>query len=78
MHPLTPNFAELNDEQLLAKINDLYKRLKQAYGMNNPQFGQQLRMLLDDYQTEYNRRMSAAAEKFAQSNKKLSEKIDIE
>lgn len=78
MHPLTPDLSSLNNEQLLAKINDLYKRLRQAYGMVDPVFGQQLRMLLDDYQTEYNRRMAAEAEKFAQSNKKLANKIDIE
>ena len=78
MHPLTPDLSTLNDEQLLAKINDLYKRLKQAYGMVDPVFGQQLRMLLEDYQNEYNRRMAAAAEKFAQSNKKYTDKIDIE
>jgi len=78
MHPLSPNLTELSEDDLLKKINDLHMRLRQAYNMANPQISMQLRMLLDDYQREYNNRMAELAKKFAEQNKKYADKIDIQ
>jgi len=78
MHPLSVDLASLSDDDLLKKINELHKRLRTAYMFPDPSISMQLRMLLDDHQGEYNARMAKAAEKFAQQNKKFSDKIDIE
>ena len=78
MHPLIPNLTELTEEDLLKKINDLHIRIRQAYNMPNPQVSMQLRMLLDDYQREYNNRMAELAKKFAEQSKKYVDKIDIQ
>ena len=78
MHPLTSNLSGLSDDDLLKKVNELHSRMRSSQGLRNPAYAQQIRMLLDDYQTEYNKRMAQQAEKFAQANKKLTDKIDIE
>jgi hypothetical protein len=78
MHPLTSSLTDLNDEDLLKKLNELHSRLRTSLGLRNPAYVQQLTMILDDYQSEYNKRMAQQAEKFAQANKKLTDKIDIE
>lgn len=78
MHPLTGELANLSDEDLLKKINELYGRLRTSMSLGNNQYGPQLRMILEDYQAEYNRRMAVQAEQFAKNNKKLADKIDIE
>lgn len=73
MHPLTPNLRELSDEELLEKINEIYKKLRIAY--NNPAVFAQLQNIMDDYQFEQKRRLQEQKEKF--ENNKLNEKIDI-
>lgn len=78
MHPLSPNLTTLNDDELLKKINDLHLRLKHAYYLPNPHVAMQIRMLLDDYQGEYNVRMAELAKKFAEQHKKHLDKINIE
>jgi hypothetical protein len=77
MHPLAPKLSELSDDDLLKKLNELYGRLAPAMHMGDPSIAMQLRMLLDDYQGEYDRRMAEQAAKFAENNKKLTDKIDI-
>lgn len=77
MHLLAGDLTKLSDEDLLTKINDLYDRLKTAYYMSNPTISMQLRMLLDSYRDEQNRRAQIAQEKFLQQNKKLTDRIDI-
>ena len=77
MHPLAPDLSNMSDDDLLKKINELMSRMRSNMNMRNPQMTQQLNMLYQDYQAEYNRRMQAQAEKFAQNNKKLADKIDI-
>ena len=76
-HPLTPDLNSMNDDELLKKINDLMSRLRNPVALRNPQLSNQLNMMYMDYQAEYNRRMQLQSEKFAQNNKKLSDKIDI-
>ena len=77
MHPLTSDLSNLNDEELLKKINDLMSRLRNPTATRNPQLFAQLNMLYQDHQAEYNKRMQAQTEKFAKDNKKLADKIDI-
>jgi hypothetical protein len=77
MHPLAGDLTQLSDEELLKKLNDLYDRLKKAYYLPDPSIGLQLRMLLDSYRNEQQRRSQIAQEKFMQQNKKLSDRIDI-
>ena len=78
MHPLTGDLAAMSDDDLLKKINELYGRLRTSMSLGSNQYAPQLRMILEDYQAEYNRRMAVQAEQFAKNNKKLADKIDIE
>jgi hypothetical protein len=77
MHPLAGDLTQLSDEELLKKLNELYDRLKVAYYMSDPNISYQLRMLLESYKNEQTRRAQIAQEKFAQQNKKLTDRIDI-
>ena len=56
MHPLTPDLNELSDEELTKKVQDLSRRLNQAWGSGNGQLAQQVQMMLQDYQEEHSRR----------------------
>jgi hypothetical protein len=77
MHPLSGDLTTLSDEELLKKLNELYDRLKKAYYMTDPAISYQLRMLLETYRSEQQRRAQNAQEKFIQQNKKLTDRIDI-
>ena len=78
MHPLTSNLSGLSDDDLLKKVNEVHSRMRSSQGLRNPSYSQQIAMILGDYQEEYNKRMAKQAEKFAQTNKKITDKIDIE
>lgn len=78
MHPLTGDLTKISDDDLLKKINELYGKLRTSMGLTGSHYAEQLRMILEDYQAEYNRRMAVQAEQFAKNNKKLADKIDIE
>jgi hypothetical protein len=73
MHPFTPDLSDLDDEELLAKINDLYSKMRMV--MNNPPVYQQMCALLDDYHTEQRLRVEKQKNKLDDSE--LSKKIDI-
>ena len=73
MHPFTPNLNDLNDEELLAKVNDLYAKMRMV--MNNPPVYQQMCALMADYQNEQLIRLSKQKEKL--DNSELDKKIDI-
>lgn len=77
MHPLSGDLTQLSDEELLKKVNELYDRLKKAYYMTDPSISYQLRLLLESYRNEQQRRAQLAQEKFIQQNKKLTDRIDI-
>jgi hypothetical protein len=77
MHPLAGDLTALSDEELLKKLNELYDKLKRAYYMNDPNISYQLRLLLDSYRNEQNRRVQLAQEKFIKQNKKITDRIDI-
>lgn len=78
MHPLSGDLTQLSDEELLKKLNELYDKIKKAYSYRDPAIMHQLQMLLDSYRSEQLRRSQAAQEKFAQNNKKLTDRIDIQ
>lgn len=73
MHPFTPDLSELNDEELLTKINELYSKMRMV--MNNPPVYQQMCALMDDYQLEQKLRLEK--QKSELDNSELGKKIDI-
>ena len=73
MNPFTPNLSELTDEELLAKINILYSKMRIV--MNNPPVYRQMTSVMNDYQTEQRARMQRKMEEFEKSE--LNKKIDI-
>jgi hypothetical protein len=78
MHPLAGDLTQMSDEELLKKLNELYDKIRASYRFSDPTIIQQLYMLLDSYKNEQGRRAQVAQEKFAQNNKKLVDRIDIE
>lgn len=78
MHPLAGDLTQLSDDELLKKLNELYDKIKKAYGFRDPTIIQQLQLLLESYKSEQTRRAQVAQEKFAQNNKKLTDRIDIQ
>lgn len=77
MHPLLGDLTQLSDDELLKKTNELFDKLRQSFYIANPQVAMQLRMILDGYLSEQQRRQLQAQEKFLQQNKKYTEGIDI-
>lgn len=77
MHPLAGDLTQLSDEELLKKLNELYDKLKKAYYFPNPAIADQIRLLVDSYRVEQQRRAQIAQEKFLQNNKKYADRIDI-
>lgn len=77
MHPLAGDLTQLSDEELLKKLNELYDRLKKAYYFPDQSITFQLKLLLESYRNEQQRRATEAQQKFMQQNKKLADRIDI-
>ena len=73
MNPFTPDLKELSDEDLLAKINELYSKMRMM--MNNPPVYAQMQSIMQDYQIEQQLRMEKRKEELEDSE--LSKKIDI-
>ena len=73
MHPFTPDLSDLDDEELLTKINELYSKMRMV--MNNPPVYQQMSALMDDYQMEQKLRLEKQKSKL--DNRELEKKIDI-
>lgn len=78
MHPLAGDLTQLSDEELLKKLNELYDKIKMSYYKADSNMSYQLRLLLEDYRTEHQRRLILEQEKFAKNHKKLADRIDIE
>lgn len=78
MHPLAGDLTQISDEELLKKINELYDKIKMSSYMADPNINYQLRMLLETYRVEQERRKVVAQEKFVKDHKKLADRIDIE
>lgn len=73
MNPFTPDLKDLSDEDLLAKINELYSKMRMV--MNNPPVYAQMQSIMQDYQIEQQLRMEKRKEEL--ENSELSKKIDI-
>jgi len=73
MHPFTPDLSELDNEELLAKINELYSKMRMV--MNNPPVYQQMCAIMDDYQFEQKLRLTK--QKSELDDSELGKKIDI-
>ena len=78
MHPLTPNLAELSDDELGKKITELSKRVNQAYSFGNAELLQQVQMMLEDYQQEMNQRQRRMMEELSKkAGRDFDDIIDI-
>lgn len=73
MHPFTPDLSDLDDEELLTKINELYSKMRMV--MNNPPVYQQMCALMEDYQMEQKLRLQKQKDEL--ENTELGKKIDI-
>jgi len=73
MNPFTPKLDDLTDEELLAKINELYAKMRIV--MSNPPVYSQMQSIMQDYQFEQLRRIESRKQELDDSE--LSKKIDI-
>lgn len=73
MNPFTPNLTGLSDEELLAKINELYTKMRLV--MSNPPVYQQMQSIMHDYQLEQQLRMEKRKQET--DNNEYNKKIDI-
>jgi hypothetical protein len=62
MHPLTPNLAEMSDNDLNDRFRDLSNKLSSAYRMGSTDMVNQIQMLMEDYQAEIMKRQQKAYE----------------
>lgn len=56
MHPFSPDFSAMNDDELNKKFGELQKRYMQCWKFGPTDLLPQLQMLMDDYQSEIQRR----------------------
>lgn len=78
MHPLAGDLTQISDEELLKKLNELYDKIKLNYYKSDANMSFQLRLLLEDYRNEHQRRLQIEQEKFIKNHKKIADRIDIE
>ena len=62
MHPLGNDLTQLKEEELNTKFSELMKRLNQAHRFGPASVIPQLQMLIQDYQSEIQRRGALAME----------------
>ena len=67
MHPLTPNLHEMSDTELQEKMKELNTRLVQAYRAS-PGVVNQIRMVLEDFTEEQQRRDKKSLDKLMDSS----------
>ena len=77
MHPLAPNLTELKDDELHKKFTELMSRLTYASNTSNFSLAEQVRMLMDDYQNEINRRNQKLMDELNQKSDRFSGIINI-
>jgi hypothetical protein len=75
-HPLITGIENLNEDELLAKVNDLYKKLGIAQRTGNGHLCNQLRMALETFQNRY-QTVSQENYKKAVGDNDFSDKINI-
>lgn len=78
MHPLLGSLSELTNEELYAKHAELTRRVSQAYRLGYGDALDQLRMIIDDYQSEINRRAAKALEDLQSKSKQFKNIIDVQ
>jgi len=76
-HPLAPKLSDLSQDELLAKINELNQRLGLAYRWGRGDLAQQVHLLLEDYNYEYQERNRKQSEEMAKKNPNFNKLIDI-
>ena len=75
-HPLITGIENLNEDELLAKVNDIYKKLGIAQRTGNGHLCNQLRMALETFQNRY-QTVSQENYKKAVGDNDFSDKINI-
>jgi len=79
MHPLVGKLEELTEEQLIVNMGKLTQRLTFAIRHGDGYLANQVRMMLDNYNSEQQRRyMEAEKEMQEQMGDKYKDKIKIE
>lgn len=68
-HPFISDLSNKSLEDLQTSINDLTKKLNFVYRSQNGHMINQLRMVIESYQSEYNKRIDEAYKKQNISNK---------
>ena len=74
-HPLITGIDKLTEDELQAKITELYKKLAIAQRSGNGHLGNQLRMALETYQNRYQTVLNETYKKSGGPD--FSDKIDI-
>jgi hypothetical protein len=67
-HPFISDLSNLSMDDLQEKISELNKRLAFVARMNNSSMYGQMLMVLDSYNTEYNKRMNEMYKKYNLNN----------
>jgi hypothetical protein len=67
-HPFISDLSKLSMDDLQEKISELNKRLNFVAKMNNTAMYGQLLMVIDSYNTEYNKRMNEMYKKYNLAN----------
>lgn len=62
-HPLIGDLSSVSTEDLSAKINELYKKLAIAQRSGNGYLANQVRMVIETYQNQYQQRLQQEAKK---------------
>ena len=75
-HPLLGSLKDIDLDKLIEKISDLSLKYNQAVRFGNQQLARQVRMVLNGYQSEYQKRMVEAAEK-ARNDTALKDKVKV-
>jgi len=76
-HPLAPDLAQLSQEELTNKYNDLMSRMNQAYRIGPVGVIPQMQMLLQDYREELGRRQQKQLEEMEKTSSSFKNIIDI-
>lgn len=75
-HPMIGDLSELSLEDLSAKINELYKKLAIAQRGGNGYLANQVRMALESYQTQYQKKLQESYR--SDPGQDFSDRINIE
>jgi hypothetical protein len=78
MHPLSPDLTQLSDAELHKKHGELVQRLGQAYRIGPFNIIGQLQMMLNDYNSEIQRRNQKIMDDMMKKGKGMDGIIDIQ